>query len=1117
MLAVALCVCGCKGKSQGHAGSPAPAPRGARADNGANPAQVEAMIRSGDPNRRLQGTNQLVALDPQARTDLAFKLMKDPDSRIRSLGISSLPRDEEVLKRAAPALVEALGDRDRSTVLSAQVALMRIRDFPEQLIPAVAAKLGSPHNDEVTPVLRQLGQRAAPHLYPLLKTQGKPSTEAFWLLGNLKPMSQQTALALAGCLKEGKNARAACTALERGGPDALPAVPVLVALMADANFNYPGDVADVLRAIGPKAADAIVQSLPSIDHDRREAAWVVLAGMGDSTVQSLMKAFKEGPPPLKYHAHVAMCRLAPMCKPLAPRLLEILKDKRNDAYVHTPAGQDSPGRLTMRVMALEVLRSIDPADRATIDATLAALPDMLAQTTIDAAHPRARARYAGISSDPAGVSAMRELRAAGEAAIGQLTDALKSPSPEVRNLAIWMLEGQLAKAKSAMPTVRELLKDNDPVIQMDALAAAVRIDPAIQGELYAGTLSGFSAEARLTALTVLRGLGQKAQAAVPAIIAQLADKDERVKFRAAYALANIPAAKEHVPRVAALLAAKDSPGQWAAAQSLELAGPDAQAAIPQLLAALKDGVQEAATAIVKVDPQGKSSVSGIIEIARGPNINTRMAALKALQELGPAAQPAVAMLQGLLTDKDPAVRDQACMALGRIGPGAKSATPAILGLLKIDDSGVRRLVGKTLRQIGPEAVKIASPQLLKTLNDDQSYIRAKALDVAAPMGATKEMVPAVIKCLGDNSDDLAMEALANGGPNSMDAAARMERRVTDVMMGLKAARALARIKPDPATFAEIYRRRGLSDTVRPVVIEVIVKDPAVAGTIVNTAIAKIQKKTSSDFDEQLVAEFGPAAAPGLAAMLKSPDKNVREKALHIIRRMKPPPVELLDTLRTMLKEGSSDSTIYIILADMGPAAAPATPEIMLQLKRQLIDPNDSGATTWAMNALQSIGPAANDSCQLLLSCYRQGETEGPAVRALGAMGPAAFDSLMVIHDFLPPGVKVREEFIEALGGTGEAALPMLAQWAADSDEKIRAAAFKGFIRAGSAAAPVLMEIARSGDPVQSEPALKALEELRLAAAAALPELRRLAAGPQGKLQARAQSSVRQILWDPNRE
>src|SRR5206468_161387 len=84
------------------------------------------------------------------------------------------------------------------------------------------------------------------------------------------------------------------------------------------------------------------------------------------------------------------------------------------------------------------------------------------------------------------------------------------------------------------------------------------------------------------------------------------------------------------------------------------------------------------------DEQGALAIGDALE-----DSSLRLNALISLDHLGPAAEPAVAKLIGVLKDPDAHFRKSAAETLGRIGPGARSAALLLSEMLRENDRNVR--------------------------------------------------------------------------------------------------------------------------------------------------------------------------------------------------------------------------------------------------------------------------------------------------------------------------------------------------------------------------------------------------------------------------------------------
>ncbi len=143
--------------------------------------------------------------------------------------------------------------------------------------------------------------------------------------------------------------------------------------------------------------------------------------------------------------------------------------------------------------------------------------------------------------------------------------------------------------------------------------------------------------------------------------------------------------------------------RWSAAVALGKIGPDAKAAVPALIEALKDENSEmrrrVAVALGNIGPDAKAAVPALIEALKDENKNVRDSAAVALGTLGPDAKAAVPVLIEALKDEGMVVRREAAGALGEIGPDAKAVVPALIAALKDEDWRVRGQAAEALGRI----------------------------------------------------------------------------------------------------------------------------------------------------------------------------------------------------------------------------------------------------------------------------------------------------------------------------------------------------------------------------------------------------------------------------------
>jgi HEAT repeat protein len=152
-------------------------------------------------------------------------------------------------------------------------------------------------------------------------------------------------------------------------------------------------------------------------------------------------------------------------------------------------------------------------------------------------------------------------------------------------------------------------------------------------------------------------------------------------------------------------------------------GADAQAAIPDLIEALRDAnknVREAAAAgLPRLGPKVVPALSAAL---RDKNVEGRFLAAMALAEMGPAAKEAVSDLTWSVKFQ-PDLRVAASVALGKIG---KPAIAEIVLLFREKDAQIRYHALWSLANIGRDALD-AVPEFTPLLSDKDASVRAKAL------------------------------------------------------------------------------------------------------------------------------------------------------------------------------------------------------------------------------------------------------------------------------------------------------------------------------------------------------------------------------------------------------
>jgi len=179
-------------------------------------------------------------------------------------------------------------------------------------------------------------------------------------------------------------------------------------------------------------------------------------------------------------------------------------------------------------------------------------------------------------------------------------------------------------------------------------------------------------QVRLLAVEILENLGPDARPQIPPLVGRLADPNLFVRWAASRALGRIngdPLPGE-IEALARLVTDCDLSVRLSAASTLESFGPQAGAAVPDLVAAVNSGDAEFRVAVLQ--------------------------ALGAIRKDGPRAVPAMARE---LKNPDRRVRRAAALAIRAYGADAAYAEDALRQALRDVDADVRRFASEALLNI----------------------------------------------------------------------------------------------------------------------------------------------------------------------------------------------------------------------------------------------------------------------------------------------------------------------------------------------------------------------------------------------------------------------------------
>jgi HEAT repeat protein len=209
----------------------------------------------------------------------------------------------------------------------------------------------------------------------------------------------------------------------------------------------------------------------------------------------------------------------------------------------------------------------------------------------------------------------------------QWVNALDDPDPNTRKQAIFALGAIGSKAERAVPKLATIMvEDSDREARIEAALALSKMDPVSKAAVaqLAKALEDQEPMVRMNAARALFRLKEEARPAVPAMLKALADDE------------NLTNARAFTVTVHELVA---------------LALGRATAGTDEGVPPLTDALKKAAT------------------------MEIRVSLIRALGEVGPAAQAAVPLLRPLLQDKDRNIKEAAEESLRKIEGEAKAAAP----------------------------------------------------------------------------------------------------------------------------------------------------------------------------------------------------------------------------------------------------------------------------------------------------------------------------------------------------------------------------------------------------------------------------------------------------------
>jgi HEAT repeat protein len=429
---------------------------------------------------------------------------------------------------------------------------------------------------------------------------------------------------------------------------------------------------------------------------------------------------------------------------------------------------------------------------------------------------------------------------AGEQDLPDGLKALKHEDPKVRYNSV-VIVGKLGKnAKFLAPALYEMLADPDEAVRLKVAETLWVIDkpqPKQIVPILKMALNHEDLRLKLEGLALVQQMGNAAREVVPDVQKALRDKDFNTQLQAVLAVSALGvSAKETIPDLLEVLR-KDEIGFLEANVAVALSSMGSQA-VPELKKGLADKDVKirrmSAYALSLIGGRAYKAVTELRKALVDENAVVRSFAAHALGNIGVDAEPAVADLEKCLKDSDDGLRINAALALWKIHRSTRTVPVLAEALSTAKTYDDRIQAARGLGVIGPNAVA-ALPELAKALNDSSYGVRAESCKSLARVGErAKAMIP------------------------------RMEGLLTDAapVVRVQAARAICLLQGEATEMA----------------LKVLIESLEDASKMVRKEAALAVGDLKQD---------GSKAEPGILALMRDEDADVRQAARTALRQINP--------------------------------------------------------------------------------------------------------------------------------------------------------------------------------------------------------------------------------------
>ncbi len=460
-------------------------------------------------------------------------------------------------------------------------------------------------------------------------------------------------------------------------------------------------------------------------------------------------------------------------------------------------------------------------------------------------------------------------------------------------------------------------------------------------------------------------------------------------------------------------------------KALEDKGQAARPAVPALLALLKepDPSKTVHPAVYRAAERIGLDEALVPSLLADLKSPEKETAERGARLLGIVGEPAVGPLLKTLNDPVPAIRLRGAVGLFHLRNIPQKALTPLVERLQDGDEGVQAAAAAVLGKMGRQAAP-AVPGLIKAL-EAKSLMAAHALGRIGP--AAKDAVPALRAALADAKTSRTVKEFKSSDVGKVE--------TREISLAETAADALGGIGADAADAVPDLKKalRDGRPAVRLQSARALGKIGADAADAVSDLAALLgdvkQPKPVPEEAAAALSKIGEAAGPALLTALDDRNKNVRLLAIMALSRVRPLPDKVVGSLAQRLEDDESEVRGWAAraLGEIGAAAEKATPDLVLALTARVQHDQVRKEAAEALAKVGGIGGTA---------LVKATKSVTPLVRLLatGALGkarPLPRNGLAaLVTSLADPVAEIRAAAATALGDTGaeaKDAIPALEQ------------------------------------------------------------------------------------------